>query len=406
MIFRELTEKEFSSFSQKHELKNFVQTTNMAKLREELGWTIYYVGVEKNKEIVAGTFISARKTHFGQKDFYAPRGLLVDYKDKELLTFFVENLKKFIKDKNGYNLRIDPYYIRKERDINGDVVEGGIDNTEAINNLKALGFEKSKVAEQVVTWTFVLDLDKEENELLKSMRSFTRRNIQKGIKNKIVIRDALYDDLPLVKELLDATGDRKNFDNRSLEYFQKMYDCFHKDNLVKFIIAEIHTKTILEDLYKEKEDTQVTIKRMEEQKSKEEKIKKHRDNLEKIEKQIKEVEELQKEKGDVIPASTGVFMLFGDDLVYLFGGNKKEYMHFGTPYVVQWEMIKYGMKHKFKRYNFYGISGDFDKNDKEYGVYDFKKGFTGYVEELIGEYHLPVKKFYYNLFKLIHKIRG
>ena len=405
MVFRELTEEEFSKFTQDYKLKNFIQTTNMANLRKSLGWDIYYVGIEEDKKIIAASFISSRKTHFGQIDFYAPRGLLVDYKNKKLLTFFVENLKKFIKDKKGYNLRIDPYYITKQRDINGDIVENGIDNTDAIENLLSLGFEKSDTAEQVVTWTFVLDLDKTEEELLKSMRSFTRRNIQKGIKNKIVIRDASYEDLPLVKELLDATGDRKNFHNRSLDYFQKMYDAYHKDNLVKFIIAEIHTKTILEDLNKEKEDTQVTIKRMEEQKSKEEKIKRHRDNLEKIEKQIEEITKLQEEKGDIIPASTGVFMLFGDDLVYLFGGNKKEYMHFGTPYIVQWEMIKYAMKHNFKRYNFYGISGNFDKNDSEYGVYDFKKGFTGYTEELIGEYHLPIRKFYYNLFKLIHKIR-
>ena len=28
-------------------------------------------------------------------------------------------------------------------------------------------------------------------------------------------------------------------------------------------------------------------------------------------------------------------------------------------------------------------------------IYDFKKGFTGYVEELIGEYELPTSIFYY-----------
>ena len=80
-------------------------------------------------------------------------------------------------------------------------------------------------------------------------------------------------------------------------------------------------------------------------------------------------------------------------------------MHFGTPYIVQWEMIKYGLHNNFKRYNFYGISGNFDKNDKDYGIYDFKKGFTGYVEELIGEYYLPINKFYYNLFNIIRKIK-
>ena len=40
----------------------------------------------------------------------------------------------------------------------------------------------------------------------------------------------------------------------------------------------------------------------------------------------------------------------------------------------------------YKRYNFYGIKDVFDKNGKDYGVYEFKKGFNGYVEELFGAY--------------------
>ncbi len=404
MKFRELTEDEYKKFLDKHPLKNFLQTPSIAHIRKKSGCDIYYVGVEKDGKIIAGSFISAKPTHFKQKEFYAPRGLLVDYKDKETLTFFVEELKKFIKKRKGYLLKIDPYYITKQRDINGDIVEGGIDNTEGIKNLESLGFKKSPVADQV-TWTFVMDLDKSEEELLKQMRSFTRRNINKGIKNKIKVRDAKYEELNLLKEILDSTCERKNFENHNLEYFQDLYNNFNKDE-IKFIIAEIDTKVMLEDLKKEKEETENTIKKMKEQKSKEEKIKKHEEELEKINKQIKEIKELKEKYKDIIPASSGVFITYGDEIIYLFGGNKQEFMHFKTPYIVQWEMIKYGLKNNFKRYNFYGISGNFDKNDKDYGIYDFKKGFTGYVEELIGEYYLPINNFYYNLFNIIRKIKN
>ena len=403
MKFRELKEEEYKKFLDKHPLKNFLQTPAIAHIRKKSGYDIYYVGVEENKKIIAGSFISSKTTHFGVKEFYAPRGLLVDYKDKKTLEFFVEELKKFIKERKGYLIKIDPYYITRERDINGDIVEGGIDNTLGIKNLESLGFIKTNTPDQV-TWSFVLDLDKTEEELLKGMRSFTRRNINKGIRNKIIVRDAKYEELNLLKEILDATCERKNFANHNLEYFQDLYNNFDKKE-IKFIIAELDTKTMLEDLEKEKETTENTIKKMKEQKSKEEKIKRHEDTLEKIKKQIEEVKELKEKYGDKIPASSGVFITYGDDVLYLFGGNKKEFMHFGTPYIVQWEMIKYGLDNNFKRYNFYGISGNFDKNDKDYGIYDFKKGFTGYVEELIGEYYLPINKFYYNLFNIIRKIK-
>ena len=404
MEFREIDEEEFLQFLNKHPLKNFLQSPNMAKIREKSGQDIYYVGVFKDSVLVAATFMAAKSTHFGRKDFYAPRGLLVDYKDKELLAFFTMSLKKFIKRKKGYVLRIDPYYILKQRDINGDVVEDGIDNTSASLNLLDLGYKKNNKATQV-TWTFVLDLDKTEEELLKNMRSFTRRNIQKGIKNKIIVREARYDELEIVKEILDATCERKHFMNRDLKYFQDMYNAFKKDEQIQFIIAEIDAKKMLEDLDKEKKELKENLDIAMRQGAKEDKIKKHKEALEKVEKEIEEVNKIREQYGDIIPASTGVFMTFGDEVLYLFGGNKKEFMHFGTPYVVQWEMIKYGLKHNFKRYNFYGISGNFDKNDKDYGIYDFKKGFTGYVEELIGEYCYPVSLYYYvdNIIKRIKK---
>ena len=56
-------------------------------------------------------------------------------------------------------------------------------------------------------------------------------------------------------------------------------------------------------------------------------------------------------------------------------------------------------------HNFYGIPANINEHPKDYGIYEFKKGFNGYVEELIGEFELPIT-WHYKLFKLIHKMRG
>ena len=90
--------------------------------------------------------------------------------------------------------------------------------------------------------------------------------------------------------------------------------------------------------------------------------------------------------------SAGVFLLYGDELIYLFGGNKKEYLHLGSSYFMQWTMIQYGIENQFQKYNFYGIMGEPNKED---GVYQVKRGFDGYVEELIGDYELPISWYYY-----------
>ena len=63
-------------------------------------------------------------------------------------------------------------------------------------------------------------------------------------------------------------------------------------------------------------------------------------------------------------------------------------------------MMQYGIEHDFTKYNFYGISSP----TKADGVYNFKRGFSGYVEELIGDYELPINWYYY-FNKIIHMLK-
>lgn len=405
MQFVEIKEEEFRKFLDSHPLKTFLQTPEIGQLREKEGWDLNYVAVKDKKKILCATMLVSKIRHFQKKEFYSPRGFLIDFNDQELLTFFVENLKKYIKEKNGYVLRIDPYVVYKERDIDGKIVEGGIDNTSIVENLLKLGFKKKTPLEQI-GWMFCLDLDTTEEELMKKMRSFTRRNINKGLKNSIVVREAEYEELSLVKDILDATSERKGFSNRNLTYFQNMYQIFKPRDEINFIIAEIHMDEYLNHLKAEEEEVKSRLEDLQKKNAKKEKQDKLEEEIKNIKEKVKEGKSLQKEKGNIIPLSGGVFITYGDELLYLFGGNYKEYMHFCAPYVVQWEMIRRGIENnkKFRRYNFYGIPANIDTHPEGYGVYDFKKGFTGYVEELIGEYELPLHPVYY-LLKIISKIR-
>ena len=42
-------------------------------------------------------------------------------------------------------------------------------------------------------------------------------------------------------------------------------------------------------------------------------------------------------------------------------------------YLVQWEMIKWGLENKCNIYDFRGITGYWDEKSPQYGVYKFKK---------------------------------
>ena len=53
------------------------------------------------------------------------------------------------------------------------------------------------------------------------------------------------------------------------------------------------------------------------------------------------------------PLSAAMFMLYGDEVVYLFSGSDEQYMkEYNAQYAIQWYMIKYAAEHGYKKYNF------------------------------------------------------
>ena len=380
----------------------------IAKLREQTNWKSYFVGVKENKKVIAATMLLSHKRKFNVNEFYSPRGFLLDYQNKELLDFFTNSVKEFVKSKKGYVLRIDPYVIYKQRDINGDIVEGGEDNTHVVKQLQELGFKKvlTKNMEQV-SWMFSLDLEgKTEEEILKEMKPNTRNTIRKAEKLGITMKELSYDELDRFQNIMIETGERKGFSIRNVEYFQNMYKLFHDQEEVKYYVTELNLKEYTNRLENEKKEKEEKLTNLGDAKYNDGQRKNLLNEIESIEKRINESKEImERTNKDVITLSGSMFMLIKPEIIYLSSGNYEEYMKFNSQYLIQWELIKYGIKNGFKKHNFYGMPENINEHPKDYGIYEFKKGFNGYVEELIGEFELPLKKEYY-LIKLLKKLKG
>lgn len=407
MKFQEITEKEYREFWENHPLKTFLSAPEISKLREKSNWTTYYVGVKEEKKLIAATMLLSHKRHFGKYEFYSPRGYLLDFKNKELLEFFTNELKKYIKDKKGYVLRIEPYVIYKERDIDGNIVEDGIDNSDVVNNLQNLGFKKVKTENmEQVGWMFSLNLDgKTEEEILKEMKPNTRNTIRKAEKFGITVNEISYDELDRFQNIMVETGERKGFGVRKLSYFQEMYKLFHDKNEVKYFITELDLNAYIKRLEEEKQEKEEKLNSLSDAKYNDGQKKNLTNEIASIDKRIIDSNKIKEESGkDVITLSGSMFMLIKPEVIYLSSGNYEEYMKFNSQYLIQWELIKYGIENGFKKHNFYGIPANINEHPKDYGIYEFKRGFNGVVEELIGEFALPIT-WHYNLFELIHKIK-
>ena len=411
--FCELTEKEFSTFLKDYDDKNWMQSVGVAKLRQDYGSEIKYLGVKKGNKIISASLFTITTTFKGKKTFYSPRGFLIDYDDKELLSFFTEELKKYTKEHNGLMIKIDPVVVYQMRDIDGKCKDGVIPNDKVINTLKELGYEHYGFNTDIVNtqsrWNFILDLNVPYEELTTRFVKSTRKNIIETYDKGICVRKGTKKDLDSIEDILIKTAERKGFNARTLEYYKKMYDYLGSD--VVFYIAYLDKKKYLEQSERRLEDAKKSLEEVKEKMTHDmvgNKLKKQEEiatnRISKCEEELKSAKEFAKTIDDHKDIGVLISVKSGKEYITLYSGYLTEYARFTPKYATYNEHIKDAYKFKIPYVNFYGISGIFDPKDENYGMYEFKRGFGGEVQELIGEFTYPVSK-WYHVYMMLRKIK-
>ena len=85
--------------------------------------------------------------------------------------------------------------------------------------------------------------------------------------------------------------------------------------------------------------------------------------IENIDNKIKEIQLLLKDNKYLI-LSGAMFILYNDEITYLFSGSIYKYMKYNGIYKIIDDMIKYASDNEYKIFNFYGINEDY-KNRKK-----------------------------------------
>lgn len=410
MEFVNLTEQDFNTFSRSFKNKCFMQSTNVAELRKRNGWDVDYVGVKKENEIIAATLLISRKRHL-KKEFYAIRGPLVDFDNTEVLTFFIDNLKSYIKKNNGYMLRIDPYLEVISRDKDFNATEA-FDYSYLKETLKKLGFKEENNTTQAKIM-YVIDLKDSIDEVMKDMEPKTRQMIRKNEKMGIVIRKGTIEDIPLFEDIMEHTSERRHFLNRGENFYKNMYECYEKDNMISLVFAELDISLAKQNIERERKDIEIAKRKREENRKigkcneKKAQVQEKEENatLEKLVKKEEELNALEKEYGNRITLGGILYILYENEVASVYGGSYDKFKEYQPFYTIHYEMLKYAIENKYPRYNFYAICNTPDQNDPQYGIYLFKRGFGGHVMELIGEFILPIDKTVYQVSNILRKVK-
>ncbi|MDD3391945.1 MAG: peptidoglycan bridge formation glycyltransferase FemA/FemB family protein [Bacilli bacterium] len=406
-MIEKISEEEFNLYSQNHDLSTFFQTSYWGELKSMTGWVSHLVALKEHGKIVGASLLLAKKIPvFNKYIYYAPRGFLADYNNETILSNFVKEIKKYVKNSNGILLKINPYVMYQERDINGNIVEDGINNKKVVERLAQLGFLHNGFTitygkDLEPRWVSVLNLkDETEISLLQKMRPTTRNDIKNSYKCGLKLVEIGKDRIKDFEDLMVHTSARRNFTNRSIEYYQKMYDIFNKDDNIKICLVEMEVPIYLEKLKDQKQDI---LDKMSNSIGKNRIMKELKNQLMSVETKIKNTETLRNEKGNKIVVAGGLFMTFGHQVLSLYGASYREYMKYNGQYFLNFEMIKYSLNKGCDTFNFYGITGEFHEDSPMFGLFDFKRGFNSNVVELIGEFDLIINDFYYKLYKIMLK---
>lgn len=398
MKIEELESNEYEEYISKNKYTTFYQKEYWGKLKKDGGWNYKLVGMKKNNKIIGATLLLFKNLPLGLKLFYSPRGFLIDYNDEELLKEFVLEIKEYVKKEKGFILKIDPYVEYKTRDIDGNIVEGGVDNSKVVENLKKLGFKhygfnKDISKELQPRWMYVLDLKgKTEDEIFSNFSKHYRKTIRRTEKQGLVVERISKDKLMDYKKIMEHTSSRRDFIDRPYSYYENMYDKIGENLIINVCYLDTNL-----GINKFKDE----IKKIEGYQD----IKDyHLKDIEDYKKKIELYKSYQKKYGDKIPLAGTMSIVCGKEYLNLFGGAYEEFMHYDAQYLIKWHTMKEALNLGCEIYNFYGISGNFEKeNNDMYGVYEFKRGFGGRVVELIGEFDLIISKPKYCLYNFMFK---
>ena len=400
MELRELTKKEFDSYALNHPLGSFQQTSSWGRFMEGDKFYAYYVGgFIKEKIVGASLLLSYERKKDKERLFYAPRGFLIDYKNEELLKEFTEEVKKFIIEKHGVFLKIDPYILVRDRDNEGNIIEGGVYNDFVEVNLTNANF--TKVNDKIQPkWLSRINLKEKTiddifNNFSPKARQTVRRNERLGFK----VRDFDFKDIDKFIGIIDNESKKYRTIVPTKTFYLDLKQAF--DGNIKFM--EVYFKRdevinnidkMISEVIKEKE---VRINNYHNSKMTAEYfIDKELEDEEEI-KRLESLKEYFSKCSDDVSMGIYMFITIGNEVVALNGGIVDEYNKLDASYTLHYEMIRYAIENGYKYYNLYEIGDINDSNNKLKNSYNYKKNFGGEVVELVGEYDLVINPKYTNM---------
>lgn len=399
----DINNEKYTEFIKSHKHGNMMQAIEWSAIKNT--WGAVRVAVSDDEDnIIAAAQVLTRKGLW-----YVPRGPILDYNNKELLGFFLTNLKKFAKTKQAKLVKLDiPVAVKDEKLANFKDVEVDRSNDELIKTFKSYGYNHKGFSLDMSStiqprFNTVTKLEQPVPDLFSKD---TRRLIRDADKKFVEVRRCGKENLDDFLFALACTEKRKNISLRGREYFENLLDTFG-DNALLYI-SYINVEKALKECHNRKENLEREIEELGEKSPKKKRT---------LEEQVAGTEKLitlfngleieDKSKDQVISAA--ITIAYGNHAEIIYAGMNEDFAKLPAQYKVFSDTMKKAQEMGISEVSMGGIEGSL--NDSLLG---FKSKFSPNIVEYYGEFDLVISHVFnlmYNyglplrrkILKLIHR---
>lgn len=399
----DINNEKYTEFIKSHKHGNMMQAIEWSAIKNT--WGAVRVAVSDDEDnIIAAAQVLTRKGLW-----YVPRGPILDYNNKELLGFFLTNLKKFAKTKQAKLVKLDiPIAVKDEKLANFKDVDVVRSNDELIKTFKSYGYNHKGFSLDMSStiqprFNTVTKLEQPVPDLFSKD---TRRLIRDADKKFVEVRRCGKENLDDFLFTLACTEKRKNISLRGREYFENLLDTFG-DNALLYI-SYINVEKALKECYNRKENLEKEIEELGEKSPKKKRT---------LEEQVAGTDKLialfngleieDKSKDQVISAA--ITIAYGNHAEIIYAGMNEDFAKLPAQYKVFSDTMKKAQEMGISEVSMGGIEGSL--NDSLLG---FKSKFSPNIVEYYGEFDLVISHVFnlmYNyglplrrkILKLIHR---
>ena len=399
----DINNEKYTEFIKSHKHGNMMQAIEWSSIKNT--WGAVRVAVSDDEDnIIAAAQVLTRKGLW-----YVPRGPILDYNNKELLGFFLTNLKKFAKTKQAKLVKLDiPIAVKDEKLANFKDVDVDRSNDELIKTFKSYGYNHKGFSLNMSStiqprFNTVTKLEQPVPDLFSKD---TRRLIRDADKKFVEVRRCGKENLDDFLFALACTEKRKNISLRGREYFENLLDTFGNNALL--YISYINVEKALKECHNRKENLEKEIEELGEKSPKKKRT---------LEEQVAGTDKLialfngleieDKSKDQVISAA--ITIAYGNHAEIIYAGMNEDFAKLPAQYKVFSDTMKKAQEMGISEVSMGGIEGSL--NDSLLG---FKSKFSPNIVEYYGEFDLVISHVFnlmYNyglplrrkILKLIHR---